>query len=198
VWSVTGQTCHRISHGNDYDHVHLQCDKLSTRTVLYILASSNRTATESTARPTRRKSLNMCIVTLSVLDRCRHELATIDYCKKADEKVDRKDTINVESGEATTPRETCTKSLGWLVYKSLTVSWIRQIKNKTLTIGRRLSPANLARSGWQRRTSERTAAFPRSLRRKPAMRRRVMRSLQLLDVTRNRAKLCILEMVQGV
>ena len=65
----------------------------------------------------------MCIVTLSVLDKYRHELATIDYCKKADKKVEEKDIANVGSGEAaTTPGETCTKSLGWLIYKSLIVN----------------------------------------------------------------------------
>ncbi|KAM0689140.1 hypothetical protein Q7P36_011217 [Cladosporium allicinum] len=64
-----------------------------------------------------KKSPNMCIVTLSVLDKCRHEPATIDYCKKADKKANE---TNLDSGEATTPRETCTESLGWLIYKSLT------------------------------------------------------------------------------
>lgn len=71
-----------------------------------------------------KKSPNMCIVTLSVLDKCRHELATIDYCKKADEKANE---TNLDSGEATTPRETCTESLGWLIYKSLTVRPIGRI-----------------------------------------------------------------------
>lgn len=68
----------------------------------------------------------MCIVTLSVLDRCRHELATIDYCKKAEKKVDGKDSRNVESEELPVPRQTCTESLGWLIYKTLDVGLIRQ------------------------------------------------------------------------
>lgn len=79
-----------------------------------------------------KTSPNMCIVTLSVLEKFRHELATIDYCKKVDEKAKERDTTNVESGEtSTTPRETCTRSLGWLIYQSLTVSLMRQMKERT-------------------------------------------------------------------
>lgn len=68
----------------------------------------------------------MCIFTLSVLDKYRHELATMDCCKKADKKDDETDVKKVGSDDATIPRETCTESPGWLIYKALYVCSIRQ------------------------------------------------------------------------
>jgi hypothetical protein len=95
-----------------------------------MIVSLDCTSTKSTPQPTRRKLLKMCIVALTVLGKCRHELATIDYCKKADKKVKEKDTTSVEPGEVTTPRETCTESLGWLIYTSLTVCFICQVDER--------------------------------------------------------------------
>lgn len=62
----------------------------------------------------------MCIVTLSVLEKCQHELATIDYCPSAEpDEADGEE--NPEAGEASTTLEPCTDSLGWEIYKSLDV-----------------------------------------------------------------------------
>jgi len=74
-----------------------------------------------------KELLNMCIVTLSMLNRCRHELATIEYCKKADKKVEEKDIANDKSGKLPKPRQACTESLGWLIYKTLDVRMIYRI-----------------------------------------------------------------------
>ena len=71
--------------------------------------------------PDSKELPNMCIVTLSVLNRCRHELATIDDCKKAFEKLEEKNITNDDEDESPTPGQTCTESLGWLIYKTLDV-----------------------------------------------------------------------------
>jgi hypothetical protein len=67
----------------------------------------------------------MCMVILSVLGKCHHELATIDYCpstepSRADDEEDPKPE------EESTPRKACTDSLGWQIYTSLDVSCKRE------------------------------------------------------------------------
>ena len=67
----------------------------------------------------------MCVVSLSVLDKCRHELATIDYCRRAGRDIP--EDLNeaaVESGKEPLPRMTCTPSLGWSIYEALDVSML--------------------------------------------------------------------------
>ena len=61
----------------------------------------------------------MCIITLSVLKQCRHELATIDFCKLAGCDVPKNlNEAAVESGEEPLPRIACTPSLGWTIYET--------------------------------------------------------------------------------
>jgi hypothetical protein len=65
----------------------------------------------------------MCVVSLSVLETCRHELPTIDNCRLAGR--DFPEDMNkaaIESGEEPLPRMTCTASLGWSIYESLDAS----------------------------------------------------------------------------
>lgn len=65
----------------------------------------------------------MCIVTLSVLKKCHHELATIELCSRGgcDVPDDLKESA-VESGEEPFPRLACTPSLGWSIFETLNVS----------------------------------------------------------------------------
>lgn len=64
----------------------------------------------------------MCIVTLSVLEKCHHELATIDYCPSAEpDKADGEE--NLEPEEEPTTQMPCTDSLGWEIYTSLDVRY---------------------------------------------------------------------------
>jgi hypothetical protein len=68
----------------------------------------------------------MCMVTLSVLGKCHHELATIDYCPSAEpDQAD--DEEDPKPGEEPTPRKACTDSLGWGIFKSLDVCCEREI-----------------------------------------------------------------------
>jgi hypothetical protein len=65
----------------------------------------------------------MCIVTLSVLKKCHHELATIELCSRAGRDIP--EGLNesaVESGEEPFPRLACTPSLGWSIFETLNVS----------------------------------------------------------------------------
>jgi hypothetical protein len=62
----------------------------------------------------------MCFVTLSVLEPCLHELATIDYCRFAEPEWTDEET-HLRPGDRRVEREPCTDSLGWTIYKSLDV-----------------------------------------------------------------------------
>ena len=64
----------------------------------------------------------MCIVSLSVIKKCQHELATINYCRRAG--LDFPEDTNeaaIVSGEDAWPRMTCTPSLGWSIFEALDV-----------------------------------------------------------------------------
>jgi len=64
----------------------------------------------------------MCIVSLSVIKKCQHELATIDYCQRTghDFPEDTNEAA-IASGEELLPRMTCTPSLGWSIFEALDV-----------------------------------------------------------------------------
>jgi hypothetical protein len=64
----------------------------------------------------------MCIVTLSVVKKCQHELATIDLCRRACNNIPEDTNLAaVVSGEELLPRMTCTPSLGWSIFETLNV-----------------------------------------------------------------------------
>lgn len=63
----------------------------------------------------------MCAITLSVVRKYKHELATIEYCKKIQPELD-KCKESYEAGEKVTPPHACTESLGWAIFESLSVS----------------------------------------------------------------------------
>lgn len=69
----------------------------------------------------RSDQLKMCNVTLSVLEKCHHELAVVDYCHLAEPHLLDYEKSR-EAGEQASPPRTCTDSLGWQIYESLNVS----------------------------------------------------------------------------
>lgn len=90
----------------------------------------------------------MCNVTLSVLDKCHHELAVVDYCHLAEPHLLDYEKSR-EAGEQAPPPRTCTDSLGWQIYESLNVSacmYERTVDNR-LTTNRHQSLAKSAKSG---------------------------------------------------
>jgi hypothetical protein len=69
----------------------------------------------------------MCIVTLSVVKKCQHELATIDLCRRAcNDIAEDTNLAAVVSGEEPLPRITCTPSLGWTIFETLNVRTLLQ------------------------------------------------------------------------
>ena len=64
----------------------------------------------------------MCIVSLSVIKKCQHELATVDYCRRAGHGFpEDPNEAAIVSGEEPWPRMTCTPLLGWSIFEALNV-----------------------------------------------------------------------------